>query len=285
MNVLLQILDLFIVFLFFYLIILLFKRTGSYFMLNGLIILLGIYLLAVKLNLYLTHLLFGYFFAFFFLVFVIIFQKELRTFLEWIFSLGSFAMHKQKFINTSSFVDVIVESVAYLLNKKIGALIVITGVQPLDRLLEGGFELNGKISVPLLLSIFDPSSPGHDGAVIIGNNLDVVRFGVHLPLSEKNNEFLKKHGTRHRAALGLSERSDAFIIVVSEEMAIISVAKNGEIKQKTLDELRQELIQFLKIFEASPKQMFLLEFVKHKNKEKLLALFITLILWFILVVK
>ena len=119
--------------------------------------------------------------------------------------------------------------------QKIGALIILAGDQPLEGVVDGGFVLDGKISVPLILSVFDSSSPGHDGAILIERER-IQRFGLHLPLGER---FDRQLGTRHRAALGLSERSDALILVVSEERGVISAARNGKLSTITnLEELK-----------------------------------------------
>ena len=103
---------------------------------------------------------------------------------------------------------------------------------------------DGKISEPLLKSIFDPHSPGHDGAVIIEND-QIARFAAHLPLS-KDFQQLAHVGTRHSAALGLAELSDAMCIAVSEERGKISVARNGRLRQvDNMQELGSLLQKFL----------------------------------------
>ena len=150
-----------------------------------------------------------------------------------------------------------------------------------ESFIENGIPLGGKISRELLLSIFDASSPGHDGAVIITG--DRVRmFGVHLPLARKA-EAVKNYGTRHRAALGLAERSDALIIIVSEEKGIISLAEKGEImiisEENDLafrihDFLRSHLLE-----ESDSKTKWL---PQGNIKEKLAALAVAVLLWFVL---
>jgi hypothetical protein len=115
-----------------------------------------------------------------------------------------------------------------LARQHIGALVVLEGRERLDDLLVGGTELDGLSSDALLRSIFDPSSVGHDGAVLLRGGR-VARFACHLPLST-NIEELQHRGTRHAAALGLSERSDALVLVVSEERGTVTVAEDGHLK-------------------------------------------------------
>jgi hypothetical protein len=115
-----------------------------------------------------------------------------------------------------------------LARDKIGALVVVRGKAPIARHLSGGIESDSKLSEPILRSIFDSHSPGHDGAVIIEENR-IARFAAHLPLS-KDFRQLADVGTRHGAALGLSELTDAFCIVVSEERGRISIARDGRLR-------------------------------------------------------
>jgi hypothetical protein len=124
-------------------------------------------------------------------------------------------------------VDTLVRSLATLAQQRRGALIVLPGREPLESHLDGGIALDGRLSEPLLLSLFDPHSPGHDGAVLVEGER-VTRFAVHLPLSSDHLQ-LGHRGTRHAAALGLSERTDALCLVVSEEHGTISVAQAGRL--------------------------------------------------------
>ena len=105
---------------------------------------------------------------------------------------------------------------------------MLPGKEPLERHFSGGVSLGGEVSYELLDSIFDPSSEGHDGAAIIHGDR-VARFGVHLPISTNVRE-IKGHGTRHSAALGLTECSDAVVIVVSEERGVVSLAQSGRLR-------------------------------------------------------
>ena len=271
--------DILIVTFLVYLLVLLLKRTHSYFVLGGMLLLFGVYAVAYEFNFYLTSLLLQYFFTFFIVILAVVFQRELRNFFEWIFVLGLFARQKSKSMSEITSSEII-ETLEYLAQKKIGALIVLGGIQPLGRLLEGGFALGGHVSKPLLLSIFDPSSPGHDGAVVIEGD-QVKKFGVHLPLAEKFQRY-KELGTRHRSALGLSERSDALVLIVSEERGTISVAHHGELQPaETPESLRKEIKEFLSEGDAGPRPWH--RWFTQNLREKTIALGTAVILWFVFV--
>lgn len=176
---------------------------------------------------------------------IVVFQPELRRVFE---RLGRSRRWLSFFINTEESesldqVDEIVRASSSLARQKIGALMVIEGRVGLSDLLESGTRIDGQVTAELLINIFIPNTPLHDGAVIIRN--DRVRAaGVFLPLTQ-NNSLSKELGTRHRAALGISEKSDALVVVVSEETGLISVCQEGEIARR-LDEdsLRTRLQDF-----------------------------------------
>ncbi|WP_033398213.1 diadenylate cyclase CdaA [Desulfospira joergensenii] len=136
----------------------------------------------------------------------------------------------------------IVESVNELAEKKIGALIVLPLKQGLESIVQGGISVNAALSREMLVSIFWPDNPLHDGAAIIQGNR-ITRSGVILPLSQEK-DLSSFFGTRHRAALGLSQLTDALVIVVSEERGKVSLAKEGEIhtinKNADLEKVLQE---------------------------------------------
>ncbi|MEK9195599.1 MAG: diadenylate cyclase CdaA [Patescibacteria group bacterium] len=278
-------LDIIIVSFLIYGFLLLLQRTHSRFIINGISILLGIYLIARYLDLYLTSILFQTFFTFFVVILVVIFQRELRSFFEWIYIWGKFSSQKTT-TYSDTLTDQIIQAVDQLAQKNIGALIVLPGKQMIDALVQGGIGLNGKLSVPLLLSIFDPSSPGHDGAIIIEADR-VKKFGAHLPLADRFEAY-QGLGTRHRAALGLAERSDAVIIIVSEEKGSISVAYEG--KLKVLDR-SDELIQVIqerlqkKYTSHLPAKSQWHSFITHNIREKALSLAFTLFFWYIFVIQ
>ena len=159
---------------------------------------------------------------------MVVFQKEIRRFFRWL-SLPRKSQRVGKATNQTEEVSAyIVRAVSEMAKDKTGALIVLTGNSPIDDIVEGGFDLDGKISTPLLLSIFDPHTPGHDGAVLIEDQR-IKKFGLHLPLAEDFKGF-STMGTRHRAAIGITERADSLAIVVSEERGTISVAEEGNLR-------------------------------------------------------
>ncbi len=124
-------------------------------------------------------------------------------------------------------VDEVLRALADLASRQIGALIVVVRQQPIEHLIQVGTDIDAKVTSELLNSIFLPYSPIHDGAVILHKS-KITRAGCVLPLSH-NPDISKSFGTRHRAALGLSEMSDALVLVVSEETGKISAVQNGKI--------------------------------------------------------
>lgn len=178
---------------------------------------------------------------------LIVFQPELRRGLEYIgrsrFFTKSFLEIKGE--SLSKTVEEIVEACASLSRQKIGALIVLERETGLNEVVETGTKINGIVSSNLLINIFIPNTPLHDGAVIIKDDM-IKAAACFLPLTE-NMGVSKELGTRHRAALGISERSDSLSIIVSEETGAISIAENGTIRRH-LDSktLRQILIDMYK---------------------------------------
>lgn len=260
-----------------------FKRTRAGFVLSGIIIISIIYLLARQFNLVLIYSVLQAFFAVIIIALIVIFQEELRRLFERIAVLGLRPRFNKR-LKSKHYprdVEILVKTLSDFANHRVGALIVLPGRDIMDLYLEGGVELNGDLSEPLLKSIFDPHSIGHDGAVIIENG-KITMFSVHLPLS-KNFQQLRYHGTRHAAALGLSEFSDALCLVVSEEQGIISVARNGILKQVGFEQLNLILHKFYEEMHPSSRTAVLNDFLLKNFKEKVIAIILTLALWFVLV--
>lgn len=262
--------------------IVLLKKTRSVFAVLGIAILAIIYVFARILDLNLTAAIFRSFFSVFLLALVIIFQAEIRRFFELValWGRGSVAWRKkrQTAVAKPDYIEMIAHATDRLCKQKIGMLIVITGQESVERHLQGGFELNGKISEPLLLSIFDPSTPGHDGAVII-EGATVTKFGVHLPLS-KDFQQIQNYGTRHSAALGIAEVSDAMSIIVSEEKGTISVAYDGRLKRlEEISQLENEIEKFLTRKDISKPIQSWRAWLTQDFRNKALALIVAVVAW------
>lgn len=226
--------DIAIISLFIYSILLFFKRSRSYTVFIGLVIAVGLYILAKYLDLRLTLLALRYFVSISVVVFVVVFQTELRKYFELLGLIGARQIRTKKFLIKSAEMNEVLRACGEMAKHKHGALLIIKGRDDIDEFIEGGVELDGIISEETILSTFYPSSPGHDGAMIISNNR-ISKFEAHLPLSVNFKE-IGKHGTRHAAGLGMSENTDALCIVISEEKGTISVCRDG--KMKTLEDIR-----------------------------------------------
>ncbi|PLR95501.1 diadenylate cyclase CdaA [Bacillus sp. T33-2] len=175
-----------------------------------------------------------------FLAIIIIFQPELRRALEQLGRGRLFARTGyQEEDDEDKMIEAITKATDYMAKRRIGALISIERETGLSDYIETGIQLNSKVSAELLINIFIPNTPLHDGAVILQRNT-VAAAACYLPLSE--SPFISKElGTRHRAALGVSEVTDSITVVVSEETGNVSLTKNGELyrdlSQPTLREL------------------------------------------------
>jgi uncharacterized protein (TIGR00159 family) len=203
-----------------------FRETASRRVLIGVSVLVAVYGLARAFDMYLTSLLFHTGFAVLLIVLIVIFQEDLRRMFERVAAWGSLEQVRASRPMVTD-VDALVEAAFTLAEHRTGALVVLEGNEPLGRHLDGGIALGGELSKPLLYSIFDASSPGHDGAVVLERGV-VQRFAAHLPIS-KNQQEIAGRGTRHSAALGLSECSDALVIAVSEERGTVSVAEGARL--------------------------------------------------------
>ncbi|MBA4537841.1 TIGR00159 family protein [Bacillus aquiflavi] len=176
-----------------------------------------------------------------FLAIIIIFQPELRRALEQL-GRGRFFSRTitQEDEGKEAIVEAIIKATDYMAKRRIGALISVERETGMSDYIETGIPLHSKISSQLLINIFIPNTPLHDGAVIIQKN-EIAAAACYLPLSE--SPFISKElGTRHRAALGISEVTDSITIVVSEETGSISITKNGELHRDLSSEMFKEML-------------------------------------------
>jgi uncharacterized protein (TIGR00159 family) len=257
-----------------------FKDRASRFVFLGITLLAAVYIVARFFQLYLTTLVMQGFFTILLFVLVVIFQEDLRRFFERLAMLGRFRKRVFAVAAFNESAEIIAQTAADLAHKRVGALIVIQGKDPLDRHLTGGSHLDGLLSQSLLESIFDPHSIGHDGAVLVEGNR-VMRFGCHLPLSANAAQH-GNLGLRHTAALGLSERSDALCIVVSEERGSISLAKGERIHEMAnASALRIELEAFFEKRAPQARARPILRWLKENPREKAIAIVLACILWIV----
>lgn len=244
-------LDIFIVTLLIYWGYLLIKETKAIRIIYGILLLGILMLLGQVFKLSALNFILQYLITMIIVAIPIVFQPELRAALE---KLGrtrivtDFNMLKNNEIGT--IVEQIIKTVKILAKNKTGALIVLAQKTGLRDVVETGIKISGEISSDLLISIFYPKNPLHDGAVIIGGN-KIIAASCTLPLSDEEFDF--NIGTRHRAAAGLSSQTDAIVIVVSEEKGTISVAFNGQLSR-----------------EISPKELedFILTILQQKSNQK-----------------
>ena len=216
-----------------------FKETRAGQMLIGLIILLISSFIFNSLDLVAMSWLLNQFQTVWVVAFVILFQPEIRRLLIYV---GQTRFFQTIFrMGTSRSLESIVEASLNMSEKRWGALIVIQRETGLRSYKEAGIQLKAEVSTPLLLSIFNPNSSMHDGAVILQNTL-IEAAGCILPLTE-SQMILPEMGTRHRAALGITEESDAVVVVISEERGAISIAENGRFTLLDIDEM--ELRRYL----------------------------------------
>lgn len=274
-----DVLDVIIIAIMIFALLIWFKTRASRFVLIGITLLGGIYIAARFFQLYLTTVVLQAFFSILLFVLVVIFQEDLRRFFERLAMLGNIGKKFPELSGLKSTAEIIAQTAASLAKKRAGALIVLRGNDPLERHINGGTDLDGIVSESLLESIFDPHSAGHDGAVIIDSNR-VVKFGCHLPLSVNTARY-PNIGLRHTAALGLSERSDALCVVVSEEQGTISLAYMENLAViASASALHETLEQFYVRNTPTKNSHPALNWLKENTLEKIIAIFMAFLLWF-----
>ncbi|MEB8093378.1 diadenylate cyclase CdaA [Mammaliicoccus lentus] len=240
-KVITGILDLIIVWYVLYLIITVVKGTKAIQLLKGIFFIIIGRTVSDFLNLTTTTLLFDFVLQWGFLAIIVIFQPEFRRALE---QLGRGSLFKRVNVTTSAeqerLTDSIDKAVQYMAKRRIGALIVFEKETGLQDYIETGIPINADITQELLTNIFIPNTPLHDGAMIIREQ-KIATAASYLPLSD-SQKISKSLGTRHRAAVGISEVSDAFTVVVSEETGAISVSFDGKLRKEISSDTFRELL-------------------------------------------
>ena len=222
------ILDLIIVTYLIYKFIVYAKKTRAWQLLKGIILVLIVMAISQVLELKILNFILNFFMPYGVIALIVIFQPELRRMLE---QLGTnkitkyFGLDKDLAIKTKENIYTVVIAATELAKTKTGGLIVIERDIQITDIAETGVAVNAEVSPQLLVNLFTPNTPLHDGAVIIAKN-KIIAAACILPLAD-DKEIAKEIGTRHRAGLGISKETDAIAIIVSEETGKISVAKDG----------------------------------------------------------
>ncbi len=239
-----DIIDIGIVAILIYFVLIWIKNTRGWSLFRGLLIIVAVALLSYRFHFYTLSWLIEKGFSVGIIALIVLFQPELRKGLEQIGEGGFsnladiFNVENSSRINSNS-VKCIVEACVKMASEKTGALIVIEHNVPVGDFIKTGIEMESIISAQLLMNIFVNKTPLHDGAVVIRNNR-IAAASCILPVTQKS--LSSELGTRHRAAVGASEQSDAFIIIVSEETGAISVANEGRLMRSLSErELRNVL--------------------------------------------
>ena len=223
------------------------RRAGKLFC--GVVVALVLYALVRLLRLYAVYYVFSLFLGYGVLLVIIVFQPELRAMVEKLGalpfkSLKGVGVEPKNMLLSPDAVQKIVDAAKQLSFEKTGALIVIERGTKIGEYIQSGTTLNAELSVPLLRALFVNGAPLHDGAVIIRGGR-IFAAGCFLPLSAKE-DIHKELGTRHRAAIGISEESDCIAVVVSEETGTISVACGGHLyRYSSTGQLRRKLFELL----------------------------------------
>jgi diadenylate cyclase len=233
-DILRNLIDISIVAYVLYRILGLIRGTRAVQLLKGLVLLLAFTVVASFLNLDMVNWLVEKLWILFAITLPIVFQPELRRFLEQLGRGSFFASHRHQSLmeEYENIILEVSEAAKVLARNRVGALIVLTRETGIAEYLESGVKMDALVSSALLINLFVPNTPLHDGATVI-NKGRIDRAACFLPLSD-NPTLDQELGTRHRAGLGISEVSDALVVIVSEETGTISLAREGQL-QRYLD--------------------------------------------------
>lgn len=223
------------------------RQTRALGMLYGIVVLLILWLIGQSLNLTILNTVLKWIFTPLLIAIPVVFQPELRSGLERIGRSTQWVtdFHRLSHSDIESIIDEIIKAVVVLSSNTYGALIVISRSTGLREYIETGQIISANLNSKLLVNIFTPKAPLHDGAVIISGN-KIVSASATLPLSDDVVDL--SLGTRHKAALSLSGQTDALCLIVSEETGAVSLAVNGRLQRNlNIDDLKNRLIKLMKI--------------------------------------
>ena len=226
------------------------KDTRAITLAKGMFVMMGVALGAYILELHAIYWLLSKSIYLLFMALPIVFQPELRRALERI-GQGKF-LGSAVYLNAEeadTLVNEIDKVVFNMSAKKIGALIVLEREIGINEIIDTGIRVDGLVTAPFMMNVFIPNTPLHDGAAVIRGNR-MIAAGCLLPLTE-NRGLSTELGTRHRAALGLSEQCDAVVVIVSEETGIVSIAENGHITRRLNSEQLKKRLRPL-LIKADP---------------------------------
>lgn len=241
-NTLRNVMDITLVFIIVYVVLKLLRGTRAVPTVVGMVILALLYWLAASQDLATLEFVLRYAVGFIGIAIIVLFQSEIRQALIFFANRFRFPiLRRQRGQFGGSVYDEIVLALTTLSSEKTGALIVIERNIGLRNFIDAGVQLDARLSYDLLVTIFNPSTPLHDGAVIIQNER-VAAASVFLPLT-KNPEISRELGTRHRAAIGITEGTDAISLVVSEETGLITYVESGEVRRNVDTNVLRRLLR------------------------------------------
>ncbi len=237
------------------------RQTRAFQLVKGVVLMGIMYFIVSAFNMSASSFIFSQLFRNIVIVMILLFQPEIRHAIESIgrgdlrrFNIFSSRNRDYNDDEIRAAASNIAKAAGNMSDKKIGALIVIEGKTLLGEIISTGSEVDSNVTAPVIENIFFPKAPLHDGAMVIRDNR-IHSAGCILPLTQ--NEVSFELGTRHRAALGMSEHSDALIVVVSEETGAISVAHNGTLERGvTSGELLETVNAFLVSDEGEKSKSF-----------------------------
>ncbi|MBQ3150702.1 MAG: diadenylate cyclase CdaA [Clostridia bacterium] len=250
------------------------RETRTVQLIKGLILLGIVYLFVSAIGMNTTKYLFDKLFTNVILVIIIVFQPEIRHMIESVgrnhFSGITSLRRRTEVIKHNEKAEVMIDEMCRacsdMSDEKIGALMVIEQETLLGEIINTGTEIDAVITKEMICNVFYPKAPLHDGAAII-RDFRICAAGCFLPLTQNHDTVSSALGTRHRAAIGMSEQSDALVVVVSEETGYISVAREGKLKRNVSDgELREILRDKLLIKENGENDSKLKSFFRRKKK-------------------